>query len=62
MRDEKGRPGPKVNYPEKTLAAFRPGTVEAIRELCGQGETKADFIRKAVDREIERRSKRWSPA
>lgn len=54
---EKSKRGRKLRYPEKVEAAFRPGTLKAITELKSPGEAAVEFIRVAVDREIERRSK-----
>jgi hypothetical protein len=43
-------------FPEKRLIALREGTLAALNELRRDDETDRDFMREAIDREIERRS------
>lgn len=56
MGNVKAKPGRKLHYPEKIEAAFRKGTLAAIDDLKNDGEAVTEFVRMAVDREIERRS------
>lgn len=50
------KPGRKMHFPEKREIAMREGTIAAITDLRVPHESMADFLRTAVDREIERRS------
>lgn len=43
---------------EQTPARFPEGTLERIDRLLEDGETRADFIRDAVERELMRRQRR----
>lgn len=43
------------NEHEPVLIRFRPGTMEQIDTVLLQPETRADFVRLAVDRELKRR-------
>ena len=43
---------------EQTMARFPDGTLERIREVLLQNEKQSDFIRHAVERELERRERR----
>lgn len=45
-----------MHFPEKREIAMREGTIAAITDLRVPHESMADFLRTAVDREIERRS------
>jgi hypothetical protein len=47
---------PRING-EQTMARFRDGTLDRIKALLAGNEKQSDFIREAVEREIERRSK-----
>lgn len=49
------RVGRKLQYPEKREAAFPPGTLSRIDGVKREGESRADFIRDAVEKEILRR-------
>lgn len=56
MRNEARKRGRKLHFPEKILVGCRPGTRRAIMDLKTEGETMLEFIRTAIDREVERRS------
>ena len=45
---------PRINY-EKTMARFRKGTFARIAAALKEGEQKSDFIRQAVENELQRR-------
>ncbi len=48
----------RKTYPEKTQASFRAGTFDRIEPLIDrEKEDRTDFIREAVDREIQRRER-----
>lgn len=47
---------PRIND-EQTPARFPAGTLARIDAATGDGEKRSDFIREAVERELERRSK-----
>lgn len=49
--------GRKMLYPEKMIAPFPEGTFERMKPLLAQGEDKTDFIRKAVQAELDKREK-----
>lgn len=49
-------PVPKL-YPEEVAAKFRSGTLEGITSVLLENETRAAFIRKAVEDEIVRRKR-----
>jgi len=46
-----------MEYPDKREAAFKPGTLDRIQAALRDDETQVGFIREAVERELERRSK-----
>ena len=48
---------PRING-EQTPARFVTGTLARIDALLEDGEKRSDFIRIAVDREIERRDRK----
>lgn len=43
---------------EQTVARFPKGTFDAMSELLEEKETRSEFIRRAVKREITRRQRR----
>lgn len=45
---------PRIND-EQTPGRFPAGTLARIDAACRDGEKRADFIREAVERELERR-------
>lgn len=45
---------PRIND-EQMMARFRKGTLERIQGVLNDREKKSDFVRTAVEREIERR-------
>lgn len=47
---------PRING-EQTPARFPDGTLARVDAALETGEKRSDFIRKAVDRELERREK-----
>lgn len=47
---------PKINY-EETPARLPKGLLARIGAVLADGEKRADFIREAVERELERREK-----
>jgi len=47
---------PRINN-EMTMARFRAGTLDRIKAVLRDREKQSDFIRDAVEREIERREK-----
>jgi hypothetical protein len=47
---------PKIND-EQTPARFPAGTLARIDAACREKEKRSDFIREAVERELERRSR-----
>jgi hypothetical protein len=47
----------KINH-EQTPARFPLGTLATIDDVAEDGESRADFIREAVKREIQRRRER----
>lgn len=47
---------PKINY-EQTPARLPKGLLARIGAVLADGEKRADFIREAVERELERREK-----
>ena len=49
-------PVPKL-HPEEVAAKFRPGTLEGVKSVLLENETRAEFIRKAVEDEIVRRKR-----
>ena len=49
----------RINDPdEKVTARFASGTLARIKGVLVAGEPQAEFIRQAVEREIERREKK----
>lgn len=50
---------PKINE-EQTPARFPAGTLEKIDATLAEKEKRSDFIREAVERELERRAARKS--
>ena len=50
---------PKINE-EQTPARLRAGTLARIDAVLGEKEKRSDFIREAVEREIERRENKAS--
>jgi hypothetical protein len=52
-----GRVGRKKLYSEDMQARFPEGTFEAISAVLQEGEDRTDFVREAVDRELQRRQK-----
>ena len=54
MRTGVGRP--KINE-EQTPGRFRAGTMARIDAVLAEKEKRSDFIREAVERELERREK-----
>ncbi|KPF82190.1 hypothetical protein IP70_22200 [alpha proteobacterium AAP38] len=46
---------PKKKYTETQLVRFLEGTLTHIDGLCARVESRADFIRLAVDKEIRHR-------
>ena len=51
------RVGRKMRYPEKREAAFEAGTLARIQSTLAPDETQVSFIRIAVERELNRRSR-----
>jgi hypothetical protein len=51
----KPRMGRKLRWPERIMAKFAAGTLDRIAAVLVKGEVRLDFIRGAVDRELERR-------
>ena len=47
---------PRING-EQTMARFREGTLDRIKLALADDEKQSDFIRKAVEHELERRGK-----
>jgi hypothetical protein len=47
---------PRIND-EQTPARFPAGTLARIDAACVDNEKRSDFIREAVERELERRAK-----
>ena len=45
----------KTKYPEKAVAAFPEGTFVRIAVCLGKTEDRTDFLRDAVERELQRR-------
>jgi hypothetical protein len=46
----------QINH-EQTPARFPEGTLDRIDAILEEGEGRADFIRKAVEKELKRREK-----
>lgn len=53
--------GRKMKYPEKAVGAFPSGTFAAIERVTADTEDRTDFIRTAVERELERRGTKRVP-
>ena len=51
------RMGRKMEWPEVTLAKFATGVFAQIAAVLDKGETRTEFIREAVARELRRRAK-----
>jgi hypothetical protein len=49
------RMGRKKRWPERTAIKFAVGTFERIAAVLADGEERMAFMRRAVEREIERR-------
>jgi hypothetical protein len=49
--------GRQKRWTEQMQARFEQGTFVKIAELLGDGEDRTDFVREAVNREIDRRSR-----
>lgn len=47
--------GRKKMWSEDMQARFAEGTLERIESALKEGETKTDFVREAVERELKRR-------
>jgi len=52
----------KLTNGEQLLARLPAGTRERIDAVLGSAETRADFLRAAVERELYRREKRYVSA
>jgi hypothetical protein len=52
------RPGRKKEWSENVLARFAAGTLARISEVICLDESRTDFMRTAVDREISRRRRK----
>ncbi len=55
MVSKMGRP--KIND-EQMMARFPEGTLDRIADVLEDHETKADFLRSAVERELKRRERK----
>ena len=47
----------KKKFTEVTPARFSPGTFERIERVLGPTEDRADFIREAVETELDKRER-----
>lgn len=56
-----GPMGRKLKFPEKAVGAFPSGTFAAIERVRADTEDRTDFIRLAVERELERRGTKRIP-
>ncbi len=54
----KPRMGRKKRWPERVGAKFAAGTLDRIASVLAKGEVRLDFIREAVERELERRERK----
>jgi hypothetical protein len=54
------RMGRKKRWPERVGAKFAVGTLDRIAAVLAKGEVRLDFIREAVERELERRERATS--
>jgi hypothetical protein len=52
------RVGRKLRWPERIGAKFPPGTLARITRVLEKGEVRLDFIRAAVEAELERRERK----
>lgn len=50
---------PQINH-EQTPARFPDGTLKRIDATLEEGESRGEFIRKAVERELKRRERHKS--
>lgn len=48
---------PRING-EQTMARFRDGTLDRIKAVLTGNEKQSDFIRDAVERELDRRERK----
>jgi hypothetical protein len=46
--------GPRKLWPDKAVAAFPAGTFARMRAVLQSGEDRTDFMRRAVERELQR--------
>jgi len=46
-----------LHFTEKMVARFHPGTFDRIYAVLNAGETRADLVRTAVERELRRRTR-----
>jgi hypothetical protein len=51
------RRGPPRQWEEEMVGRFSAGTFARIKRLLGDGESRTDFLREAVARELERRER-----
>jgi len=51
------RMGRKKRWPERVGAKFAAGTLDRIAAVLAKDEVRLDFIREAVEREIQRRER-----
>lgn len=49
------RMGRKMEWPDKAIAPLPAKTFDRIKAVLTEGETRTDFIRLAVERELSRR-------
>jgi hypothetical protein len=49
--------GRKKRWPERTAVKFAAGTFERIAAVLADGEERMAFMRKAIEREIQRRER-----
>jgi hypothetical protein len=52
--------GRKKMWSEDMQARFEEGTLDRIDAVREDGETRTDFVREAVDRELKRRERAMS--
>ena len=55
--DSPRRMGRKMEWPDKIIAPLAAGSLDRIAATLADGETKTDFLRTAVDRELSRRER-----
>jgi len=58
IRGRVGRKRINSESGDKLMARFREGTLERMEAVLAEKETKAEFIRSAVEGEITRREKK----